>query len=118
MIEKNDSACARELLQELDTLRVVFLLDYGIRTERRVLGRGLEELEARRVERNRVLIPAQIFDFHLVRCLREVLRPFARSTCRIGVHELQGLRAVRRRHEIDQSGLDCVQVGHSANFRS
>lgn len=77
MVKENNPARARKLFNELNTLRVVFLLYLGVIRERCVFRRVLEELESGRVEGRGGLVPAEVMDFDLVVLKREISVPYS-----------------------------------------
>ena len=67
MVEGHDARRAGELLDELDGLGVVLLLDHLVVLERGVRDGAAEVLEAGRVERDGVLLAAEVLNLDLVR---------------------------------------------------
>jgi len=66
VVEKDDAACTSELLDELDTLWVVFVPDLLVAGKRLMLSWSLGELESRRVECILVLLPSDALYVNLV----------------------------------------------------
>lgn len=112
MVKGHDAARAGELLHELDALGVVLALDLRVVRERRVLLRAAEVLEARRIERDGVLLPANVLNLHLVRLAHPVLAALARRRVRVNVDVR--LLAVRGRREVDELGGHCVGDRHGS----
>ena len=110
MVKRHDQTRAGDLLHERDALGVVLALDLRVVRERRVGLRPAEEREARRVERDGVLAPAEVLDRDRVRDAGPVLRAHTRRGVRVDVRVR--LRAVGRRREVHELGRDRVRDCH------
>ena len=106
MIERHDPARARDLLHELDALRIILPLGLLVVRKRGVLHRLPEVLEAGSVECDRVLLAPKVLDWDVGVSLADPV--LVANTCLgVGVDESVRFGAVRRRLEIDEfSGRD------------
>lgn len=99
VVEEDDAGGAGEVFEELLALGVVLRPDLRVGEEGLVRGRPAEVLEPVGVERDGVLVAAEVRDVYVVQLALEVVR--ALSGC-IGVDELPRLLAVRGRDEVGE----------------
>ena len=105
VVKGNDPACAGDLLHQGDALRVVLSLNFLVVRKRSVLlGTPDKVLEAGGVERDGVLLAANVLDLNIVRDPDPVL--LANSGGGVGVDVSVRPRAVRRWQKVDELGGD------------
>ena len=103
MIKWYNPARTRDLLHELNALRIVFLLRLLVARERRVTGGLTEELKTFDIERDRVFLATKVFDRNIgVLYASPIL--LALASFRVGVHVSVRLGAVCWWEEVDELG--------------
>ena len=103
MVKNDGVRRPRELLDQLNALGVILLLDPLVRVERLVHRRSAEVPEPGRIERNGVLLAAQVLNLDLVRCRAEVAFQGLDGDVR--------LRAVRRGSVVVERGRYGFEIG-------
>ena len=103
MIKWYNPARTRDLLHELNALRIVFLLRLLIARKRRVPHGLAEELETFDIERDRVFLATKVFNRN-VGVLHASPILLALASYRIGVHVSVRLGAVCWWEEVDELG--------------
>ena len=104
VVEDDGARRPGELLDKLDALRIVLPLDLLVVRERGVRCGAAEELEAGGVERDGVLLPADVLDLHFV---RDPL-PVALRACGVGVDPDVRLLSVGGRRKVEECRRDGV----------
>ena len=107
MVEEDNAACTRKLLEQLDALRVVLALDFFIVREGGVLGGVVEELEAILVEGG-VGASAEVLDFDGVRLVFPVGVALASGGIDVDVSPCFG--PVGRWGEVSECSIDEVRL--------